>query len=124
MIGMLDSSIVVDLLRKYPPANNWLHSQGNLGVTRVVWWEVVQGAQDKMRQQRTLMLLSRFVLVELTALDMIWATNALIRFNLSHNVDIFDCLIAAVGNRLQLPLYTTNLKHFLPLIGSLAQSPY
>ena len=124
VIGLLDSSIVIDLLRKYPPADNWLHSQGQLGVTRVVWWEVIEGAPDKSRQQRALKLLTRFTLVELTVPDMIWATNALIRVNLSHNVDAFDCLIASVSYRLQLPLYTTNMKHFVPLLDALAQRPY
>lgn len=43
---------------------------------------------------------------------------------LSQNVDMMDCLIAASVHRLGLPLYTRNLKHFLPLIGDLACKPY
>lgn len=40
------------------------------------------------------------------------------------NVDAFDCLVAALSFRLQLPLYTRNLKYFAPLLGHLAQQPY
>jgi predicted nucleic acid-binding protein len=45
-------------------------------------------------------------------------------FTLSHGVGIMDCLIASVSYRLQVPLYTRNLKHFTPLLGALAQTPY
>jgi hypothetical protein len=31
---------------------------------------------------------------------------------------------SAPSYRLQLPLYTRNLKHFAPLLGKLAQEPY
>ncbi|MEZ4670167.1 MAG: hypothetical protein R3E39_19855 [Anaerolineae bacterium] len=48
----------------------------------------------------------------------------LFRLRLSHNVDSFDFLIAALAHRLQLPLYTRNLKHFGPLLGGLAVVAY
>lgn len=35
-----------------------------------------------------------------------------------------DCLIASVAHRLQVPLYTHNLKDMTPLIGELALKPY
>lgn len=122
--GLLDSAIVVDLLRKYQPSENWLRMQGILGITRVVWWEIIEGAPDKIRQQRAIKLLNRFQLVELSAGDMAWATNMHIRWHLSDDIDIFDCLIASVSYRLQLPLYTTNIKHFTPILSALAQRPY
>ena len=37
---------------------------------------------------------------------------------------LVDLLIAAPSQRLQLPLYTHNLKHLSPLLGTLAQKPY
>lgn len=37
---------------------------------------------------------------------------------------LVDSSIASVHPRLQLPLYTRNIKHFLPLISELAQQPY
>ena len=43
---------------------------------------------------------------------------------LRFGVGVLDCLIAAPAFRLQLPLYTHNLKHFTPLLGDLAQKPY
>jgi predicted nucleic acid-binding protein len=37
---------------------------------------------------------------------------------------MIDCLIASTAGRLGLPLFTRNLKHFVPLIDPLAQAPY
>jgi hypothetical protein len=37
---------------------------------------------------------------------------------------VIDCLIAAPSHRLNVPLYTMNLKHFTPLLGALAVRPY
>lgn len=46
------------------------------------------------------------------------------RLRLSHGVTVNDCLIASVAHRLQIPLYTHNLKDMTPLIGELAVKPY
>jgi predicted nucleic acid-binding protein len=112
------------VIRKYAPAQAWLAQQGQLGVTRIVWLELLEGAENKQKQLRAIVLLKRFTLVPITDTDMAWAVEKMTRFGLSHNVDAFDCLIASVHPRLNLRLYTRNLKHFTPLIGSLAISPY
>ena len=122
--ALLDTSIAVDLLRKHLPAENWLLGQNNLGVTRVVWFEVVDGVRTKVERDRAVRLLKDFELVEFTNSDIEWALDRLLQFRLSHNVDSMDCLIAAPAYRLQLPLYTQNVKHFQPLLGALAQKPY
>lgn len=124
MIAMLDTSIVVDLLREYQPADQWLKTQGQLGVTRAVWIEVLEGAPNRQKQEKAVKLLKGFELVELTVDDMIWATHALIKHSLKDGVDGYDCMIASVSFRLQLSLYTHNMKHFIPLLGSLAVKPY
>jgi predicted nucleic acid-binding protein len=69
-------------------------------------------------------MLRDFERVDLITADIDWAIQQLWLFKLSHNVGGNDCLIASVSHRLQIPLYTTNLKHFAPLLGVLAQKPY
>jgi len=123
-VGLLDTSIIIDLLRQYSPADGWLGQQGQLGIRRIVWLEVIEGAPTSHKQAEALKLLKRFELVELTPSDLAWATEQLIRLRLRFEVDSFDCIIASASYRLQLPLYTTNLKHFTPLLGKLAQVPY
>jgi predicted nucleic acid-binding protein len=122
--ALLDTSIVVDFSREYAPAENWLKSERDLGITRAVWLEVIEGTETALELQTALTLLNDFDLVEFTVSDFDWATRQLSRLRLSHGVDAFDCLIAAPSYRLQLPLYTHNLKHFSPLLGKLAIAPY
>jgi predicted nucleic acid-binding protein len=124
VVGLLDSAVLIDVLRGYAPAETWLKAQGQLGTTRIVWLEIIEGAPNKIKQRQALQLLRRFTVINLTPQDTQWAVRQLIKFNLNHNVDAFDCLIASVHPRLNIPLYTRNMKHFTPLIGSLAVRPY
>lgn len=68
--------------------------------------------------------MKRFDMIDLTSGDQEWAMQQQMVYELSHGVGMMDCLIASVSYRLQIPLYTHNLKHFTPLIGDLAQKPY
>ncbi len=122
--GLIDTSILVDLLRHYSPAITWFSTQVDLGVSQIVWLELLQGAGNKLAQQRAQQLLQQLDQLPTNEIDMNWAIQHLIRYKLSHNVGGIDCLIAAASHRLQIPLYTMNLKHFTPLLGSLAQKPY
>ena len=123
--ALLDTAIVVDLLRAYTPAAQWINSQNQtFGVTKFVWMEIVRGCEDKPSLRRATQLLERFELIQIQVEDIDWALEKLVLFNLSHNIDYLDCLIAAPAQRLQTPLYTRNMKHFAPLLGELAQQPY
>jgi len=46
------------------------------------------------------------------------------RFQFSQPIGKEDCLIAAVAYRLQVSLYTHNVKDMTPLVGKLAIQPY
>ena len=123
---LLDSAIVVDLLRNYPPALQWRSTQARsvAGITPTVWMEVIHGALNKTAQERAVKALYQFEMIYLTQTDMEWAMKQQLAHHLKSGVGINDCLIAAPAYRLQLPLYTQNLKHFTPLLGALAQKPY
>jgi predicted nucleic acid-binding protein len=56
--------------------------------------------------------------------DQDWAMEQMERYRLSHGVGVNDCLIASVAYRLQVPLYTHNLKDMTPMLGKLAVKPY
>jgi predicted nucleic acid-binding protein len=120
----VDTSVLVDVLRKRTPALGWLRSQVDMAVTPIVRMELVAGALNRADQRIALQLVAQFQMVYLTVLDMDWAMYQQTLYILSHNVGMNDCLIASASYRLQVPLYTTNLKHFTPLLGSLAQRPY
>lgn len=122
--GLLDTDILVDLLRLHPPAQTWFAAQNQLGVVSIVWIELLQGATNKTAQLKALRLLRALPLVEFEQGDFEWAVQTLLKYHLSHSLMGFDALIAAVSYRLQVPLYTRNLKHFTPVLGNLAQNPY
>jgi predicted nucleic acid-binding protein len=86
--------------------------------------EVVTGGENKAERLRAAHLMQRFTLLYLEQTDWDWAMQQQMAYELSHGVGMMDCLIASVSQRLQIPLYTHNLKHFAPLIGQLAQKPY
>ena len=52
--GLLDTDILVDLLRHHQPAYAWIAQQSALGVATVVWIEILQGAQNRAAQQAAL----------------------------------------------------------------------
>ena len=124
MTGLLDTAVLVDILRAFPSAVEWLSGQDRLGVSPVVWLEIIEGAENARDQTRAVDLLRCFEKIEMAPADFDWAIQQALRFRLSHNVDMMDCLIASSAQRLGVPLFTRNLKHFEPMIGTLAQRPY
>lgn len=125
--AFLDTAILIDVLRRYPPAMVWLNRQNPdalFAISPLIKMEVIRGTVNKVEQQRALKLLADFDMIYLSQDDMVWAIDQQIQFQLSHGVGVVDCLIAAPCVRLQLPIYTRNLKHFAPLLGSLAVQPY
>jgi predicted nucleic acid-binding protein len=124
MSALLDAAILVDLLRSHPPAWHSANPTPVLGITPVAWLEVIDGARNKTNRNHALKFLSQFDMVYLTQVDQDWAMQQFARYRLSHGIDVPDALIAAPSHRLQLPLYTRNLKHYTPLLDNLAQEPY
>jgi predicted nucleic acid-binding protein len=122
--GLLDTSILIDLLRYFPPALTWMQTQTNLGVTQIVWLEVLNGATNRIKQRQAVKLLSDFTKIDLIAADLDWAIEQSVRYKLSHNIGMMDGMIAAVSMRLNVPIYTMNIKHFGVIVGNLAQKPY
>lgn len=123
-MAMVDTSILIDLLRGYPASIAWFTTQPLLSVSRPVVMELIEGLSNKVELGRTLKFVGRFQIVSVSDHDFIWATEQLSQLYLSHHVDSFDALIAATAHRLQLPLYTRNLKHFTPMLGQYAIQPY
>jgi predicted nucleic acid-binding protein len=122
---ILDTSIVIDLLRNHPPAINWLATNHlNLGITSISWVEIIEGASNKREQNQVVKLLKSFALVDTEQVDIDWGITQLLKNYLSHNIDSGDWIITGVSLCLNIPLYTINLRHFSLLIGRQAQKPY
>ena len=124
-IAVADTTVIIHLYRSYPPAQAWYGSLAQpLSVTPITWLEVIYGAGSKAKQVACKTLLDEFTLLYLSSIDQNWAMEQMERFRLSHGVSVNDRLIASVAHRLQIPLYTHNLKDMTPMIGELAVQPY
>jgi predicted nucleic acid-binding protein len=124
--AIIETTIIVDLLRYHPPATGWYADQINviMDIHPIIWMESIQGGANKIERLRAARLLKQFEMIRLTEADQDWAMERQMRYQLQYGVGLLDCLIASVSHRLQIPLYTHNLKHFQPLLGTLAQRPY
>jgi len=123
-IAILDTTVVLHIFRKYPPALAWFRSSQTYAIVSTTWMEVMVGVGSKHAMQETLHLLSNFELLYLTNDDQKWAQNQIQQLRFSHHVTTNDCLIASVAYRLQIPLYTHNLKDMTPMLDKLAIKPY
>jgi predicted nucleic acid-binding protein len=116
-IGVVDSTVIVHLFRKNVPARTWFATQTEkLAVTSITWLEVMYGAPGKNGQEACEAWLDRFERLYLTPSDQVWAMERMRHYRLSRGVEINDCLIASVCHRLQIPLYTQNLKDMKKLL--------
>ena len=124
--AILDTSVLIDLLRGFQPALDWFVSLGRqrTAITPVVWMETVQGASNREKRAQTIRFLRQFRIEHPTEDDNRWAMRQIARFHLSHSIQLQDAMIASVAARLAVPLFTTNLKHFHPLPGIDAKKPY
>jgi predicted nucleic acid-binding protein len=122
--AILDTTVVLHIFRKYQPAISWFNNTQRYGITTTTWMEVMEGTSNKRNQAECNGLLSQFALLYPTMADQQWAMQQLEHFQFSHHIGKDDCLIASVVHRLQVPLYTHNLKDMQPLLGAFAIKPY
>lgn len=126
MNAVIDTAILIDILRGYPRALSWFKTQSSqhTAITPIVYMEMLSGARNKQEQSAALKFMRQFDMLYLEITDLEWAMTQMKTFYLSHNVGMADCLITSGCPRLQIPLYTKNLKHMTPLLGALAIQPY
>ena len=120
---LLDTNILIDLLRGRPEAQRYILSLSappSLSVVTVT--ELRSGVRSTEEQIRLDDIVATYsirpVTLEIAERAGVFAQ----RFRASHNVDIIDALIAATADVESLPLATLNLKHF-PMFPGLSR-PY
>lgn len=125
LVAIADTNILIELYRRDPAAQAWFSTQSQIGVTSISWLEFIEGARGKAGQVYCLKTLEQFSLEYVTASDQQWLMQQLRQYRLSNGVSFKDCMIASVAYRLQIPIYTKNVKDFLPILGkSLVIRPY
>lgn len=123
---LLDTDVMIDLLRQYPPAVAWLDSLGEeeIVLPGFVVMELIQGCRNKAEQEE--------VERELGAYSVAWplpetcdeALSLFARYHLSHGLGILDALISQMAVALNLPLCTFNQKHYAAVPNLKTVQPY
>lgn len=123
---LLDTSVLVDLLRRFPPAVTWFQSQRDLRfyVSDIVILELYAGCRNRQERDRIDQFRRLFDPLHLLPEDTSWAVETFRRFRLSHGIGILDALIAAPAVRLGSPLLTCNTKHFDFIPNVRIEHPY
>lgn len=111
---LLDTSILVDLLRGHKPARDWIDSVPAVArsISVITAAELLAGCRNRTEQRAVERELDLYVMIWLAEDTSEMALAWYKRFRLSHGVGFLDCLIAATAARHGLHLATLNLKHF------------
>jgi predicted nucleic acid-binding protein len=123
---MLDTEVMIDLLRQYPLAVAWLDSLGEeeIVLPGFVVMELVQGCRNKQEQEK--------IQESLTVYSVTWpspatcdaASSVFALYHLSHGLGILDALIGQMAVALHVPLHTFNQKHYAAIPQLITIQPY
>jgi predicted nucleic acid-binding protein len=123
---LLDTDVMVDILRGFEPAIAWLNSldEEEIGVPGLVAMELLQGSQNSREQRRLEKELEVYELYWPATEDCNRALETFASYRLSDNIGLMDALIAetAVGHNAQLA--TFNIKHYRVIKSLQSVQPY
>ena len=124
---LLDSDVMIDLLRQYPPAVKWfgtLEDEEEIILPGYVVMELIQGGRNKTEQARLQRELATYGVVWPSPEDCDRALQVFTRYCLSHNAGLLDVLIGQTAVALDIPLCTFNQKHYQFVPGLQTIQPY
>lgn len=121
---LLDTDVMVDILRGYEQAKIWLRSIEEIGMPGLVAMELILGCQNA-REQRTLEKeLSEYQLYWPSVEDCSRAMKTFSSHHLSDSIGLLDALIAETAIGMNAELATFNVKHYRVIDGLQSLQPY
>ena len=123
---LLDTDIMIDVIRQFTPALSWLSSlaQTTIVLPRYVVLELLQGCQNKSQQIVVQQTLTQCRIIWPTEAACNNATTMFAQYHLSHNLGFIDALIAQTAIEHALPLHTFNQKHYSFITNLTTTQPY
>lgn len=111
---LLDSDVLIDLLRSHDPALRWLDSVSDdeLIVPGFAAMELIQGCRNKSEQRQVEVALRRFGIVWPEGETCDRAFSLFAKCYLPHGIGIIDALVAQLAIDFGIPLVTYNAKHY------------
>jgi predicted nucleic acid-binding protein len=124
-VRLLDTDILIDIQRLYPPALSWLSSLAEApAVPGIAVLELLWGCRDRAETRRVRQLVHSFTIYCPTHQDCVRALTIYPRVVLSHRVGINDLLIGECAVGLGATLCTFNVKHFQAIPNLTTHQPY
>ena len=123
----MDTDILIDLLRQFPPAVKWfdaLSEDEELAVSGYVLFELIQGCRNKAEMKRVQRAFATYGVVWLSQGDCDKALEMFMNHRLSQNAGMLDMLIGQTAICLGVPLYTFNQKHYIFIPDIQTIQPY
>jgi predicted nucleic acid-binding protein len=124
-VRLLDADILVDLLRRHPPAVAWFRGLTEWPtVPGLVTMEVIQGCRNRSEVRAVQTLVRPLPVVWPSEADCDRALADFTTYYLSHRLGLLDALIAACAVGRTATLCTFNTKHYRVVAGLVTEQPY
>jgi predicted nucleic acid-binding protein len=126
MTALVDTDVLIDILRGTPAAQVWLTSMPatTFAIPGVVAMELLIGCRNQAELRRVQQFLNAFSVAWTEAVECARAYDLLATHRLTSGLSIPDCLVAAMALARSATLYTFNLRHFRIITGLDVQEPY
>jgi len=124
---LLDTDVVIDLLRKRPPAVEWVNTldfKEEVILPGYVVMELLQGCRNQAEQNQLQSFLTNVATVWPSPNDCDQALDLFAKYHLSHNIRLIDVMIGHTALSLELPLCSFNQKHYDFIPGLSTIQPY
>jgi predicted nucleic acid-binding protein len=122
---LLDTDILVDLIRNHPPARAWFAGLSAYPtVSGIAALELTYGALNAAELRAVEHFLRPFPILWPMDEDVRRAMTDYALVHLSHGIDVMDAITAALAVRHGLDVATFNVKHFSAIPGLTTIQPY
>jgi predicted nucleic acid-binding protein len=123
---IIDTDVMVDLLRQYPSAVTWLATLGDeeIVLPGFVVMELLQGCKNNYEQDKVEQVLTGFEIAWPLPETCGEALKVFARYHLNNNLGLLDALIGQTAVALNLPLHTFNRKHYAAIPSLVTIEPY
>ena len=122
----VDTDVMIDLLRQYPPAVAWLSKIGDeeIVLPGFVVMELIQGCRNRVEEKR--------LEKEIKSYGVVWPSPAMcdealavfVHYHRSHGLGILDALIGQMAVRLNVSMHTFNQSHYESIPNLKTVQPY
>lgn len=123
---LLDTDIMIDLLRGFTPAIEWLSKidDEEIYLPGYVFMELIKGSKNKDEQNRIEKTLKDYIILWPSVETCNNAFTVFVKYHLSHGIGIIDSLIGQLSADTNISLCTFNVKHYEIIPGIKMIRPY